>query len=691
MRKIFGKAEKRHFKNFVSIERLDNEFQNFYSKNIQNFIVQQEKKSNESQNFYSEYVQNFIVQQIKKSEKERKPILDALETRKNQEQQWQAWCSKQGINCKVEDLSKTLDDQPFRWRIFYFATHYWEARWLQDMEKCTSKKEKGQSDLKALWLRRAKLSPCFVSTLYMLPRFFCQDSKTSSYLYNFIDYLIFDESGQISTYVAAPNLALAKRAVIIGDAKQIEPICNIPEDIDIGNCIEFRVIAKEAEEEEYKAFTRKGLAAACNSLMDRAHYLCDFKQREDLDEAGFFLREHWRCVPEIVSYFNELAYKGYLEPERPSLPLKCRHYSVWGYAHIVEEPKTKEQKKCRRYPALGYAHIVGQPEKKGTSRCNRLEAYAIIDWLKRNAADIRKHYNNKPLHEIVAIITPFKPQGRLLSSLLKEAIQKSEKENQKSELDKDITIGTVHALQGAERPLIIFSPAYGASESLYFIDQKVNLLNVAVSRAQDSFLVFGNMNPFDSASPKPSGLLARKLFADEDNEIFDIEFFNINVRTHERLEPLKVDFINNLEGHQKVLRDSIQEATKRVLITSPFISINAIDNDKLATLINEADTRGIKVAIITDDYINKERETSTLKGREKLKEAGATVNTHPNIHDKVLCVDNHTIVIGSFNWLSASRAPEYAKAERSIFCKGGTQVYEEIDKCWKRLKKSKKA
>src|SRR6185295_12451318 len=78
----------------------------------------------------------------------------------------------------------------------------------------------------------------------------------------------------------------------------------------------------------------------------------------------------------------------------------------------------------------------------------------------------------------------------------------------------EMTVGTVHALQGAARDIIIFSPAHTAEDgqSLFF-DRGPNLINVAVSRARDSFLVFGDMRMFDPARPSwPSGKLAAHLF-----------------------------------------------------------------------------------------------------------------------------------------------------------------------------------
>ena len=63
-----------------------------------------------------------------------------------------------------------------------------------------------------------------------------------------------------------------------------------------------------------------------------------------------------------------------------------------------------------------------------------------------------------------------------------------------------MTLGTVHSLQGAERPIILLSPVYSKHADRHFIDMSKSMLNVTVSRAKDSFLVFGDMDVFSSAA-----------------------------------------------------------------------------------------------------------------------------------------------------------------------------------------------
>lgn len=51
------------------------------------------------------------------------------------------------------------------------------------------------------------------------------------------------------------------------------------------------------------------------------------------------------------------------------------------------------------------------------------------------------------------------------------------------------------------------STVYGENEGCYFIDANKSMLNVAVSRAKDSFLVFGNVNSLKNDKSSASGLL----------------------------------------------------------------------------------------------------------------------------------------------------------------------------------------
>jgi superfamily I DNA and/or RNA helicase len=70
----------------------------------------------------------------------------------------------------------------------------------------------------------------------------------------------------------------------------------------------------------------------------------------------------------------------------------------------------------------------------------------------------------------------------------------------------------VHRFQGGERAIILLSTTLTRPSSLRFIDERVNLINVAVSRARDHLLAIGH-EPTLLAGQHTSALLdgARRL------------------------------------------------------------------------------------------------------------------------------------------------------------------------------------
>lgn len=66
------------------------------------------------------------------------------------------------------------------------------------------------------------------------------------------------------------------------------------------------------------------------------------------------------------------------------------------------------------------------------------------------------------------------------------------------EIAGKVTVGTAHTLQGAERQVVLFSPGYGNnSDKASFVDGTLELMNVAVSRAKDLFIVFGGQRRWE--------------------------------------------------------------------------------------------------------------------------------------------------------------------------------------------------
>ncbi len=515
-------------------------------------------------------------------------------------------------------------DKKHRFEMFLLAVHYYEARWLEEaLENEQSDKPLGTKDrLK----RISMLTPCIVSTLFMTPKFF---SSYGQPLYEFIDLLILDEAGQASSDKAAAVFALAKKALVVGDIYQIEPVFGITEAIDRGNLLHNNIISERNED------LPKHLASSCGNAMLMAQQVTPYQcmmAGEPVKERGMHLLEHRRCHKTIISYCKELAY--------PHMEMLTCHEPDDFYL----------------FPQLGYAHIPSTGQKRNGSWYNPYEAQNIAQWMADNRSKILERYKKDSLADVLAIVTPFTMQATTLRKCVQGMLSSEEAEN--------MTIGTVHKLQGAERPIILFSPVYGPGNvSTPFFDRGLNMLNVAVSRAKHSFLVFGNMSMFQPGDCKPSMILGKHLnFTEGLNEL---EGFKLA----ERYLNGPVQHLTTLEQHQKILSQAFTTAQKELLIVSPFLSQKALQADSLLSKIEEATQRGVSVKIYTDEKLalsgaqyKKER---LEKVSELLSKAGAKLHFAKGLHNKTLIIDNHTLVEGSFNWLSARR-DKLARLEHSI-------------------------
>ncbi len=384
------------------------------------------------------------------------------------------------------DDANTLADTCLRFKMFLLAVHYWEGRWLlevdgNDDELLDVRGKRGKQVIEDRWRRRMMLTPCAVSTFFMLPgemRFVKHEGEyISDYLYNFIDLLIIDEAGQVLPEVAAASFSLAKKALVIGDVLQIEPIWNIPRSVDIGNLIHHGGLPKNFIEQDLAFLESIGKTSSSGNVMTIAQSVSRYHYDKEMPR-GMFLYEHRRCYDEIVAFCNALCYKNRLIPRRG-----------------------KAKQKEGGLPPLGYIDVKGICKTKSSgTRFNSEEAKAIALWISTHRTDLEQQYG-LDINSIIGVVTPFSGQVDELKSSLKSIGIDINGEN-------GMTVGTVHSLQGAERKVIIFSPTYSLENDGKFIDSSPSMLNVAVSRAQDSFLVFGDMQLFDSSKPKtPRGLL----------------------------------------------------------------------------------------------------------------------------------------------------------------------------------------
>ncbi|WP_114854403.1 DEAD/DEAH box helicase [Brachybacterium sp. YJGR34] len=390
--------------------------------------------------------------------------------------------------CQDLDALDQRLDTTLRYAAFWLAVHYYEATWLMTDDflgaKERFKTQKQYND--RYWAQAAALTPCFVMTLYQVPRYFTlytAPGEPPSYEENRIDLLIVDEGGQVDTPIALPAVALARRAVVVGDEKQLPPVWPLDEETD-RELAEASGIPGGTWRDDLR---ERGLtSSAPSSLMRAASHAGRYSYGEA--QAGLLLREHRRCHPDIIGICNEMLYDGLLIPTRPA----------------------DDSRLDGKVPAVGWLDVPdSQDTHQGSSRVNRPEARAIADWIIRHYEELYALYCADGVEdpvsprELIGVVTPFRAQAQVITAQIRDAVQEARTgelpEELAEHLRRGITVGTAHALQGAERPIILFSAVYGGSSGMSpFIDANPELMNVALSRAKDHFLVVAAPNRWNT-------------------------------------------------------------------------------------------------------------------------------------------------------------------------------------------------
>lgn len=413
-----------------------------------------------------------------------------------------------GMGCKqIMDELDGLLDTTVRYTQFWLAVHYYEARWVGHEEDNSyllpdELKKSTPAVMNEYWRQAAALTPCFVMTEFQIPRWMklCTKEKGQHYDLERVDLLIVDEAGQVDTCVGAAAFSLAKRAIVVGDDRQLSPIWSMEAETD-----KQKIIGMGFGDDTWNVLEGHGLTCSNpSSLMRAASFASRWNYGPDKKGEtlpGLFLAEHFRCHPLIINYCNKLLYGGMLKPRRPmptSVIQRLNRLSAEGEQLDGEPEKSNrddgadDNGHLKAYklsglvdnPLLFVAVEGSESQRVGNSRKNVAEAQAIAAWIAENGRLLTGIYGKK-LGETVAVVTPFASQARCISQEIAKEIG--------SNAARSVTVGTAHRLQGAERPVVLFSCVYGDNDaSASFINDTPELMNVAVSRAKDLFVIFGS-------------------------------------------------------------------------------------------------------------------------------------------------------------------------------------------------------
>ncbi|WP_340556958.1 AAA domain-containing protein [Streptomyces sp. GSL17-111] len=259
------------------------------------------------------------------------------------------------------------------------------------------------------------------------------------------DVVIVDEASQ-SGLEAMLLTWLADRIVVVGDGKQVSPS-------HVG-----------LRQDEYFGLQDKhltGLDSSRKSLFGPDTSLFDLAEALAGGRGTLMLKEHFRCMPEIISFSNELAYNGDL------LPL--RQYGA------------------DRLPPVRTVHVPdGEAMGSSGRTVNQAEAEALVSALVACSAD--PSYAGRTMG--VISLRSSKAHIQELENLLVARLPYEERE------DRRIRVGNAEDFQGDERDIMFLSCLDSATTSAgsvrggYSGKTYEQRINVAASRARDQVWVF---------------------------------------------------------------------------------------------------------------------------------------------------------------------------------------------------------
>lgn len=251
------------------------------------------------------------------------------------------------------------------------------------------------------------------------------------------DVVILDEASQCDIASCFPILFRAKKAVIVGDDKQLPHLS-------------FLEKAKE------QSFLNQ------YNIEDRYQLLWRFRTNSMFDVANYYsttptlLDEHFRSPKPIIEFSNREFYGGRIKVMKP-------YFDDVSPVELVEVKEAKVDTDITR---------------------NQAECEAIIKKVQDIIYENEKNPDLEPVS--IGIISPFRGQVELIKkAVLRVFSQETIQQHQ-------IEIGTAHTFQGDERDVMLMSWAIATnshSQSLMFL-QKPNLFNVAITRARKRLINF---------------------------------------------------------------------------------------------------------------------------------------------------------------------------------------------------------
>ena len=272
--------------------------------------------------------------------------------------------------------------------------------------------------------------PCWCVTTYAI-------SNSLPLKPGLFDVVIIDEASQCDIASCFPILFRAKKAVIVGDDKQLPHLSFL----------------EKAKEQSF--LNQYGIE-------DRYQLLWRFRTNSMFDVANYYsttptlLDEHFRSPKSIIEFSNREFYGSRIKVMRP-------YFDTVSPVELIEVKEAKVDIDVTR---------------------NQAECEAVIKKVQDIIYENEKNKDEKPVS--IGIISPFRGQVELIKKAVLKVF------SQETIASHEIEVGTAHTFQGDERDVMLMSWAIANnshSQSLMFL-QKPNLFNVAITRARKRLINF---------------------------------------------------------------------------------------------------------------------------------------------------------------------------------------------------------
>ena len=319
------------------------------------------------------------------------------------------------------------------------------------LELIVKSDEEKRSVNKGIWAQYYKLLPQITNILSCWAVTSLSVRAKVPFEPSFFDVVIIDEASQCDIASALPLLYRAKRAVIIGDDKQLTHISSIHEQEDN------QLLEKHELIENFLVWSY-----ASSSLFRLAASLCD---KEDIIQ----LKDHHRSHADIINYSNKYFYDGSLRV-------------ATNYDRLKSIPGES---------AVRWIDVKGTVEKPlSGGAMNKKEIDKVVLELKRLV--------DTGYEGTIGVVTPFRGHA----NMIRDKVYADQLLHNQL-IQRDFIVDTVHKFQGDERDVMIFSSVVskgikGGTES--FLSRNGNLFNVALTRARAALIVIGDMTACTTSS-----------------------------------------------------------------------------------------------------------------------------------------------------------------------------------------------